>query len=160
MLGAERLRRPSLHVDGCQEGGSYNPKSPPDTSKAVTIDYSPYLNQPVRQSTASHRPNQQEGNPNQGGAKYGSRVRPGIASGDAGDNIAYDYTGDFYRRTLTEAVMSESWLNYISQAGKLARVAAKGWRFCVAALLPNYEGGPLAPHRSLGSSSAFDRGLF
>jgi hypothetical protein len=76
---------------------------PPDTAKAVdTIDYSPQPNQPVRQSTASDRPNQQQGNPNQGGGQAGSGVSTGIAAGDAGDNIEYDYTGDPYRRTLRQ----------------------------------------------------------
>jgi len=76
---------------------------PPDTAKAVdTIDYSPQPNQPVRRSTASDRPNQQQGNPNQGGEQAGSGVSTGIASGDAGDNIEYDYTGDPYRRTLRQ----------------------------------------------------------
>jgi len=76
---------------------------PPDTAKAVdTIDYSPQPNQPVRQSTAIDRPNQQQGNPNQGGGQAGSGVSTGIASGDAGDNIEYDYTGDPYRRTLRQ----------------------------------------------------------
>ena len=76
---------------------------PPDTAKAVdTIDYSPQPNQPVRQSTASDRPNHQQGNPNQGGGQAGSSVITGIASGDAGDNIEYDYTGDPYRRTLRQ----------------------------------------------------------
>ena len=76
---------------------------PPDTAKAVeTIDYSPQPNRPVRQSTASDRPNQQQGNPNQGGEQAGSGVSTGIASGDAGDNIEYDYTGDPYRRTLRQ----------------------------------------------------------
>jgi hypothetical protein len=76
---------------------------PPDAAKAVdTIDYSPQPNQPVRRSTASDRPNQQQGNPNQGGEQAGSGVSTGIASGDAGDNIEYDYTGDPYRRTLRQ----------------------------------------------------------
>jgi hypothetical protein len=73
---------------------------PPDTAKAVdTIDYSPQPSQPVRQSTATDRPNQ---HPNQGGGQAGSGVSTGIASGDAGDNIEYDYTGDPYRRTLRQ----------------------------------------------------------
>jgi len=76
---------------------------PPDPAKAVdTIDYSPQPNQAVRQSTASDRPNQQQENPNQGGGQAGSGVSTGIASGDAGDNIEYDYTGDPYRRTLRQ----------------------------------------------------------
>ena len=74
---------------------------PPDTAKAVdTIDYSPQPNQPVRQSTASDRPNQQQGNPNQGSGQAGSGSSTGIASGEAEDNIVYDYSGDPYRRTL------------------------------------------------------------
>ena len=76
---------------------------PPDTAKVVdTIDYSPQPNQPVRRSTGSDQPNQQQGNPNQGGEQAGSGVSTGIASGDAGDNIEYDYTGDPYRRTLRQ----------------------------------------------------------
>jgi Domain of unknown function (DUF4124) len=65
---------------------------PPDTAKAVdTIDYSPQPNRPVRQSTASDRPNQQQGNPTQGGEQAGSSVSTGLE--DASDNIEYDYTG-------------------------------------------------------------------
>jgi hypothetical protein len=76
---------------------------PPDTAKAVdTIDYSPQPNQPVGQSTASDQPNQQQRNPNQGGGQAGSGVSTGNASGDASDNIEYDYTGDPYRRTLRQ----------------------------------------------------------
>lgn len=69
---------------------------PPDAAKAAnTIDYSPQPNQPVHQLTASDRPNQQQGNPNQGGGQARSSVSTGIATGDAGENIEYDYTGDF-----------------------------------------------------------------
>jgi len=76
---------------------------PPDTAKAVdTVDYSPQPNQPVRQSTASDRPNQQQGNPNQGDGQTGSGFSTRTASGDASDNIEYDYTGDPYRWTLRQ----------------------------------------------------------
>jgi hypothetical protein len=76
---------------------------PPDTAKAVdTIDYSPQPNQPVRQSTASDRPNQPQGNPNQGGGRSGSGIGTGAASADGGDDVEYDYTGGPYRRTLRQ----------------------------------------------------------
>jgi hypothetical protein len=76
---------------------------PPDTAKAVdTIDYSPQPIQPVRPSIANDRPNQQQGNPNQGSGQAGSGVSTGIASGDPGDNIEYDYIGDSYRRPLRQ----------------------------------------------------------
>jgi hypothetical protein len=76
---------------------------PPDTAKAVdAIDYSPQPNQPVRQSTSGDRPNQQQGNPIQGGGQSGSGAGTSVTSGDAGDNIGYDYTGGPYRQTLRQ----------------------------------------------------------
>jgi Domain of unknown function (DUF4124) len=75
---------------------------PPDTAKGVEItNYIPEPNQPVHRSTASNRPNQQQGNSNQGGGQVGSGVSTGVASKDANDNNEYYYTGDpYYRRTL------------------------------------------------------------
>jgi hypothetical protein len=76
---------------------------PPDTAKAVdTIDYSPQPNQPVRQSTASDRPNQQQGNPNQGGGQSGSGTGGNFASGNEENDVQYQYEGGSYRQTLRQ----------------------------------------------------------
>jgi hypothetical protein len=76
---------------------------PPAAAKAVnTIDYSPQPIQPVRQSTASVRPNLQQGSPNQGGGQAGSGVSAGPASGNASGSTEYDYTGGPYRQTLRQ----------------------------------------------------------
>ncbi len=76
---------------------------PPDTAKVVdAFEYSPQPNQPVRRSAASDRPNQQQGNLNQGGGQAGSGVSTGNAPGEAGDNIWYDYTGTPYRQALRQ----------------------------------------------------------
>jgi hypothetical protein len=77
---------------------------PPDTAKDVEItNYMPEPNQPVRRSTASDQPNQQQGNSNQGGGQVASGVSTGVSSEDADDNIEYDYIGDpYYRRALRQ----------------------------------------------------------
>lgn len=91
---------------------------PPDTAKAVdTIDYSSQPNQPVRRSTASDRPNQQQGNPNQGDGQAGSGVNNSTASEDAGDNIEYNYYGAPYRRALDRG---------INQPGRAGNVGGAG----------------------------------
>ena len=74
---------------------------PPDTAKAVdTIDYSPQPIQPVHRSTARDQTNQQQGNLDQGGRQTGSGSGAGFASGDAGNDVQYQYEGGPYRQTL------------------------------------------------------------
>jgi hypothetical protein len=72
---------------------------PPDTAKGVEVtDYMPEPNQPVRRSTASDRPNQQQGNSNQGGGQVASGVSTGVASENADETNEYDYIGVPYYR--------------------------------------------------------------
>ena len=74
---------------------------PPETAKAIDVlDYSAQPEPATPQPAASAGSNQQQGNPNQGGGQAGSGSSTGTASGEAEDNIVYDYTGDPYRRTL------------------------------------------------------------
>jgi hypothetical protein len=76
---------------------------PPAAAKDVnTIDYSPQPIQPIRQSTTGVRPNQQQGSPNQGGVQARNGASAAPASGEAGDNIEYEYTGGPYRQTLRQ----------------------------------------------------------
>ena len=74
---------------------------PPQTAKSIDVlDYSAQPEPPPPQPAARAGSNQQQGNPNQGGGQAGSGSSTGIASGEAEDNIVYDYSGDPYRRTL------------------------------------------------------------
>jgi hypothetical protein len=74
---------------------------PPETAKSIDVlDYSAQPEPATPQPAASAGSNQQQGNPNQGGGQAGSGSSTGTASGEAEDNIVYDYTGDPYRRTL------------------------------------------------------------
>ena len=74
---------------------------PPQTAKSIDVlDYSAQPGPPPPQPAARAGSNQQQGNPNQGGGQAGSGSSTGIASGDAEDNIEYDYDGDPYRRAL------------------------------------------------------------
>ena len=74
---------------------------PPQTAKSIDVlDYSAQPEPPPPQPAARAGSNQQQGNPNQGGGQAGSSSSTGIASGEAEDNIVYDYSGDPYRRTL------------------------------------------------------------
>jgi hypothetical protein len=74
---------------------------PPQTAKSIDVMDYPAQPEPITpQSAAGNISNQQQGNLNQGGGQAGSSPGTGIAPGDAGDNIEYDYNGDPYRRTL------------------------------------------------------------
>jgi hypothetical protein len=74
---------------------------PPETAKLIDVlDYSAQPEPATPQPAARAGSNQQQGNPNQGGGQAGSGFSTGSASGDAEDNIEYDYDGDPYRRAL------------------------------------------------------------
>lgn len=74
---------------------------PPPTAKSIDImDYSAQPEPPPPRPAARDGSNQRQGNLNQGGGPAGSGPGAGIASGDADDNVVYDYTGDPYRQTL------------------------------------------------------------
>jgi len=74
---------------------------PLQTAKSIDVmDYSAQPEPPLPQPAARAGSNQQQGNPNQGSGQAGSESSTGIASGEAKDNIDYDYTGDPYRRPL------------------------------------------------------------
>lgn len=74
---------------------------PPQTAKSISVmNYSAQPEPTTPQPAASGGLNQHQGNPNQGGGPAGSEPATGITSGDAGDDVEYDYTGDSYRRTL------------------------------------------------------------
>jgi hypothetical protein len=74
---------------------------PPETAKSIDVlDYSAQPEPPPPQPAARAGSNQQQENPDQGGGQAGSGSSTGSASGDAEDNIVYDYTGGPYRRTL------------------------------------------------------------
>jgi hypothetical protein len=76
---------------------------PPQTAKSIDVmDYSAQPEPAAPRPAASDAANQQQGNLNQGGGQAGSQPGTGVTSGDAGDNIEYDYTGDPYRRTLRQ----------------------------------------------------------
>jgi len=99
LLDGKRLRRPALHVDGCQRSDPYHQDPPPDTAKAVdTIDYLPQPNQPVRSPTANDLTNQQKGNLVQRSGQSGAESGSDLTSGD--DTKQIQYEGDSYRRTL------------------------------------------------------------
>ncbi|MBI5578879.1 MAG: DUF4124 domain-containing protein [Deltaproteobacteria bacterium] len=74
---------------------------PPQTAKSIDImDYSAQPEPTIPRQPASESLNPQQGNQDQGGGQAGSSPGAGIASGDADDNIVYDYTGGPYRQTL------------------------------------------------------------
>ena len=76
---------------------------PPQTAKSIDVlDYPAQPEPATPQPAARAGPNQQQGNPNQGGGQAGSGTSTGTASGDAEDTIEYDYNGEPYRRTLRQ----------------------------------------------------------
>jgi hypothetical protein len=76
---------------------------PPQTAKSIDVtDYPVQPAPPPAQPTVSTGSGQQQGNLNQGSGQAGSGPSTGITSGDAGDNVEYDYTGDTYRQTLRQ----------------------------------------------------------
>jgi hypothetical protein len=75
---------------------------PPDTTKAVTIDYSPQPNRPVNRSTGSDQTNQQQGNLVQGSGQSWSGSGGDFASGDEENDVPYQYEAGPYRRTLLQ----------------------------------------------------------
>lgn len=73
----------------------------PQTAKSIDVmDYSTQPEPPPPQPTARVGLNQQQVNLNQGDGQAGSQPGTGITSGDAGDNVEYDYTGSPYWQTL------------------------------------------------------------
>jgi hypothetical protein len=85
---------------------------PPDSAKVVdTIDYSPQPDQPARRPAASDRPTERQGAVSQGGRQSGGSTDAGFTSGDAGNDVLYDYTGGPYRQTLRRYERRSEWLD-------------------------------------------------
>jgi hypothetical protein len=92
---------------------------PPEAAKVVdTIDYSPQPDQPVRRPTPSDRPNQPQGNPGQRAGQAGQGTDAGLTSGDASNDVEYDYTGGPYRQTLRRYERRHEWLDH-NEPGKV-----------------------------------------
>ena len=84
------------------KGVTHMTQEPPlQTAKSIDVlDYSAKPGPPPPQPAARAGSIQQQENSIQGGGQAGSGSSTGIASGDAEDNIEYDYDGDPYRRAL------------------------------------------------------------
>lgn len=74
---------------------------PPPADKLIDVmNYSEPPGPPAPQQTVPDGTNQQQGNSDQGSGQAASGPSTGVASGDVGDNVEYEYTGDSYWQTL------------------------------------------------------------